>query len=108
MLVGFALLYMLPTVIAVRSKSRFAPAAALVNIFFGLTVIGWVVALVLAVQGAVPKPPAGPPPLTPATVEGWYRDPFARYEQRYFDGNAWTAHVSTAGTQGVDPVAVSA
>jgi len=28
---------------------------------------------------------------------GWYADPSGRYELRYWDGNAWTEHVSRAG-----------
>ena len=33
---------------------------------------------------------------------GWYPDPFGRFEVRYWDGRAWTAHVSTGGKAGVD------
>ncbi|MFT4866542.1 MAG: hypothetical protein ACI8RE_002740 [Ilumatobacter sp.] len=37
---------------------------------------------------------------------GWYADPSGRYELRYWDGNAWTEHVSRAGQQFTDaPVA---
>jgi Protein of unknown function (DUF2510) len=44
----------------------------------------------------------------PAAVEsavpaGWYADPSGRYELRYWDGNAWTEHVSRAGQQFTDP-----
>ena len=41
------------------------------------------------------------PPL-PADA-GWHPDPSGRFEVRYFDGTAWTDHVSTAGTQSRDP-----
>jgi hypothetical protein len=34
---------------------------------------------------------------------GWYADPSDRYELRYWDGNAWTEHVSRAGQQFTDP-----
>ena len=34
---------------------------------------------------------------------GWYADPSSRYELRYWDGNAWTEHVSRAGQQFTDP-----
>ena len=34
---------------------------------------------------------------------GWYADPSGRYELRYWDGNAWTEHVSRAGQQFTDP-----
>ncbi len=33
---------------------------------------------------------------------GWYPDPFSRYELRYWDGRAWTAHVSTKGRATMD------
>ncbi|HXH56417.1 phospholipid scramblase-related protein [Iamia sp.] len=31
------------------------------------------------------------------TPAGWYPDPHARYEQRWFDGAQWTPHVATRG-----------
>ena len=34
---------------------------------------------------------------------GWYADPSGRYELRYWDGNAWTEHVSRSGQQFTDP-----
>jgi hypothetical protein len=34
---------------------------------------------------------------------GWYADPALRYELRYWDGSAWTEHVSRAGQQYTDP-----
>jgi len=43
--------------------------------------------------------PAGP---TPA---GWNTDPSGRFQLRYWDGAAWTDHVSTNGVQQTDPVA---
>jgi hypothetical protein len=37
---------------------------------------------------------------------GWQPDPFGRHEHRYWDGSAWTAHVSDAGVTSTDePVA---
>jgi uncharacterized protein YxjI len=33
---------------------------------------------------------------------GWYPDPLGRHELRYWDGRAWTAHVSTRGQQSMD------
>lgn len=35
----------------------------------------------------------------------WYPDPNGRHELRYWDGNAWTDHVSDAGVTSTDPVA---
>lgn len=34
----------------------------------------------------------------------WYPDPMGRHEHRYYDGSAWTDHVSSHGRQAVDPV----
>jgi hypothetical protein len=33
---------------------------------------------------------------------GWYPDPAARHEQRFFDGRRWTAHVADAGVLAID------
>ncbi len=35
---------------------------------------------------------------------GWYADPLGRAEQRYYDGNEWTPHISVKGAQQVDPL----
>ncbi len=43
---------------------------------------------------------------TPAVPAGWFADPAGRYELRYWDGSAWTEHVSRSGQQFTDaPVA---
>ena len=42
-------------------------------------------------------------PSTPAVPAGWYADPAGRFELRYWDGSAWTEHVSRAGQQYTDP-----
>jgi hypothetical protein len=34
----------------------------------------------------------------------WAPDPHGRFEQRYWDGTAWTEHVISGGTQSTDPV----
>ena len=34
----------------------------------------------------------------------WYADPTGRHELRYFDGSAWTNHVSDKGISGTDPL----
>jgi hypothetical protein len=35
----------------------------------------------------------------------WWPDPYGRFQQRYFDGSNWTAHViDTSGAQTVDPL----
>lgn len=35
---------------------------------------------------------------------GWYADPGRRFDHRYWDGTAWTEHVSVAGEPSVAPV----
>ena len=42
----------------------------------------------------------GPPAVAAA---GWYPDTYKRFEWRYWDGTAWTAHVSTNGSSEIDP-----
>ena len=37
------------------------------------------------------------------TPAGWYPDPSGRFEMRYWDGLAWTEHVSRQGQQYTDP-----
>ncbi len=37
------------------------------------------------------------------TVPGWFVDPFARHEQRYWSGTGWTEHVLDNGTPNTDP-----
>jgi Protein of unknown function (DUF2510) len=72
----------------------------------------------LATQVSEPEPEAAPEPeVAPepepvaeaapaaesAVPAGWYADPSGRFELRYWDGNAWTEHVSRAGQQFTDP-----
>ena len=52
-----------------------------------------------AVQAAAEPAPAA----EPAVPAGWYADPSGRFELRYWDGAAWTEHVSRAGQQFTDP-----
>ena len=37
------------------------------------------------------------------TPADWYPDPYGRHELRYWDGEIWTDHVSSHGTQATDP-----
>lgn len=38
---------------------------------------------------------------------GWRADPYGRFQQRYWNGTAWTDQVSTGGRQQVDPMGAS-
>jgi hypothetical protein len=52
----------------------------------------------------VVEPVDEPAPVSePAVPAGWYADPSRRFELRYWDGAAWTEHVSRAGQQFTDP-----
>src|SRR5262249_19562989 len=56
-------------------------------------------------SGPAPSAAPSPPPATAsATPAGWHPDPRGRHELRYWDGNAWTEHVSDAGKTGTDNV----
>ena len=53
---------------------------------------------------AEPEPVvAAPAAVESAVPAGWYADPSGRFELRYWDGTAWTEHVSRAGQQFTDP-----
>jgi hypothetical protein len=52
---------------------------------------------------AEPTVPDAAPAAESAVPAGWYADPSGRFELRYWDGSAWTEHVSRAGQQFTDP-----
>jgi hypothetical protein len=57
-----------------------------------------------AAEAPAAEAPAAEAPAAESTVPaGWYADPSGRYELRYWDGSAWTEHVSRAGQQFTDP-----
>jgi hypothetical protein len=53
-----------------------------------------------------PAPPSAPQPhqAEVAAPPGWLEDPTHRHEFRYWDGSAWTDHVSDAGVAGLDAI----
>jgi hypothetical protein len=51
----------------------------------------------------VPEPEPVVAAAESAVPAGWYADPSGRFELRYWDGAAWTEHVSRAGQQFTDP-----
>lgn len=67
------------------------------------TVAEPVVAEPVVVEPVVVEPAQQAPPVESAVPAGWYADPSGRYELRYWDGTAWTEHVSRAGQQFTDP-----
>jgi uncharacterized membrane protein YjfL (UPF0719 family) len=58
-------IYFLPTITAIKKNSPYKTAAIIVNVLFGVTLLGWVLALVLASKQ--PQPVIivhnAPPPL---------------------------------------------
>jgi Protein of unknown function (DUF2510) len=61
---------------------------------------GWGSAQTTVGTPVAPTPAPAPVVTTPA---GWYPDPSGRFEMRYWDGSAWTEHVSRQGQQFTDP-----
>lgn len=51
MFAGYLFAYLFPTFIAVARGKRHPGAAVVVNVFLGWTIIGWIVALAMAVAG---------------------------------------------------------
>jgi hypothetical protein len=63
---------------------------------------GWGSAQTTVGTPVVPTPAPAPAPVV-TTPAGWYPDPSGRFEMRYWDGSAWTEHVSRQGQQFTDP-----
>jgi hypothetical protein len=62
-----------------------------------------------AQQAADPAPTSRPLArqfVAPTSTDGpgWYADPSRHYDHRYWDGSAWTEHVSSAGVASIAPV----
>jgi Protein of unknown function (DUF2510) len=51
----------------------------------------------------IPVTPAAPLAQTPPPA--WHPDPTGRHEHRYWDGHAWSEHVSDGGVRATDPIA---
>jgi hypothetical protein len=60
-------------------------------------------AVAVPAVAAVAAPAAAAPAAVVTTPAGWYPDPSGRFEMRYWDGNAWSEHVSRQGQQYTDP-----
>jgi hypothetical protein len=43
-------------------------------------------------------------PVQPTIPAGWHADPTGRNDQRWWDGQAWTAYAVRAGAQVNDPL----
>ena len=91
-------LHFLPTIIGAVRKAPNIAVIALVNVLLGWTIIGWVVALVLALQNRSPMVPISAVGVFSGGVvqapAGWYPDPRRIARVRYFDGVNWTDYTS--------------
>jgi hypothetical protein len=99
-LVGFVV-YFIPTALGIRRKIRNPVDLFIVNLIVGWTVIGWVLALLMALRDPVKDEPLrSVPPVTPTSqslatyVPGWYPDPWPSSIAvlRWWDGYQWTPH----------------
>ena len=98
MVAFFSSLYLLPWAIAASRGKANQWTVFTVNLLLGWTIVGWIVALVMACTAHKPiagfafsaqAPVAALPPVAPAA--GWYPNPGGR-GQRYWDGREWTQH----------------
>jgi hypothetical protein len=96
--------YMLPWAVAASRGKSNQGGIALLNLFLGWTVVGWVIALVMACSSHQPVNvgpivvvapqftgaalAVSPFPLPPA---GWYPSP-DHVGQQFWDGQSWTGH----------------
>jgi hypothetical protein len=82
-------LYFLPSIVASSRNLPQAGSVFVVNLFFGWTFVGWIVAMIMASRPQ-PTPPvmvtqAALPPFTPP---GWYLEPVSHSVRRW-DGTTW-------------------
>lgn len=87
-------LYFLPSILAMTRKVVNVGSVVAINLLLGWTLIGWAVALAMALRTNPPHaypqywqqspPPQSPPP------PGFYLD--ATGQQRYWNGQRWTDH----------------
>lgn len=55
-----------------------------------------------ALAGRTPATSTPPPP--PSSPAAWAPDPAGKHELRWWDGSAWTEHISDHGQPGTDPI----
>lgn len=93
--IGFTILRGIWSLIYIAMRQRSAPDAAAAS--FGPNN-----------GGAAPTNSPPPPPPMPRAMPGgvppsWQADPTGRYQQRYWDGWTWTAHVANGTIVTMDP-----
>ncbi len=93
-------LYFVPTIVALIRRHHQTGAVLVINLLLGWTLIGWAVALAMAVsahrqpqvvvQQLVASPSSAPPP-------GWYSDPEHPGQERWWGGTTWADEYRPAG-----------
>lgn len=90
--------YFIPTIVAFSRKHHQAGAVFAINFLLGWSIIGWAVALAMALS-AHRQPqvvlnqygPAAPPQSpTQGPAPGWYVDTARPWVERWWDGYQWT------------------
>lgn len=74
-------IYFLPTIIALAAKRNHSLGIFLLNLFLGLTFLGWIGALIWACV----KDPPGSAAASPATANAGYHGKYKGYPYRYLD-----------------------
>jgi hypothetical protein len=121
---GGQILYVLAVALAVGGRNDVAQTDTLLTASHTVAAIGAVLTIPVVreitrrqaeqqarepwttVDVPAPTPALGAPPAPPAVPgdPGWYGDPNRRFEQRYWDGAAWTERVRDGASQSYAPV----